>query len=204
MAGGESTLRRLERIWGALASGLRLAEEDLSKLARLTRELLARRVLSYEEARAIAGDDLILLAHELGLIVPYTPGSRCMEWDANPLAPRARLELNPAVGAVLKSILLGGSVLEGLASSMEELGLDEDVALRLAEVALDLAGERVVSGSDVASSCKVHGLSGFESQAIAVLKAAGVISPLLSSSWPSGDVRYRTCALLALLTRVGL
>jgi len=51
----------------------------------------------------------------------------------------------------------------------------------------------------IASACRSRGLKGFESTAVAVLKAAGAISPVLSSSWPSGDVRYRTCRFLALL-----
>lgn len=194
----------LARAWALVAREVGITDEDAVKLARLAQELLSRHAMSYGEAEALVGDDTILLAHELGLLVPASKGARCLEWDASPLAARSALRLNPAAEAALRAIQAGRSVRDGLTDLFKEFGLGADVAAKLASVALELVGKGFVSGSDVASACRSHGLAGYESQAVALLKASGVMSPLLSSSWPSGDVRYRTCALLATLTRGGL
>ena len=192
----------LMRFWRALAGELGLSGEEVGRLAELTHRLLEEGSLAYEEASSLAGEDLLLLAHELALVVPSRgPGDRCLEWDACSLGPGARLRLNPAAEAVLRACLKGRDTYEALSSLLAELGLDADRARRLARVALELARERVITGSDVTSACRSHGLEGFESQAVAILKAAGAISPLLATTWPRQDVRYRTCALLALAGR---
>jgi len=189
----------LLRFWRALAGKLELSGEEVERMTELTHRLLEEGGLTYEEASELASEDLLLLAHELALVVlSRGPGDRCLEWDACPLGPGARLSLNPAAEAVLRACLEGREVREALSSLLAELGLDSDRAGKLAHVALELARRRVITGSDVASACRSQGLEGFESQAVAILKAAGAISPLLATTWPSQDVRYRTCALLAL------
>jgi len=204
MTGGDEVPKELVRLWSALARELNLPEEDGRRLARLTWRLLAGGSLSYENASTAVGDDLLLLAHDMGLIVPSRPGARGLASHSIQRAPGTKLELNPAAGAAFRALMAGGDVLEGLASLLSELGLGGHLSLRVAEVALELSAKRVVSGSEVASACRSHGLAGLESQAIAILKAAGVLSPILSVSWPSGDVRYRTCYILSLLTRAVL
>ena len=189
----------LLRFWRALAGELELSGEEVERLAEFTLRLLEEGSLTHEEANSLAGEDLLLLAHRLALVVPSRgPGDRCLEWDACPLGPGVRLKLNPAAEAVLRACLEGRDAHEALSSLLAELGLDAHRARRLARVALELARERVVTGSDVASACRSQGLEGFESQAVAILKAAGAISPLLATTWPRQDVRYRTCTLLAL------
>ena len=176
-----------------------LKEDGLASLLRAL--VRSGNALSYINAlSAVGGDeDVLLMAHELGIIMPYRPDARCLEWDNCPLGPGSILRLNPAVEAVLRALAEGRGILEGLIDLFRGLGLSDPEARALAHVALDLARRRVVSGSDVASSCRSRGLKGFESTAVAILKAAGVMSPILSSSWPAGDVRYRTCRFLALL-----
>ena len=189
----------LLRFWRALAGKLELSGEEVERMTEFTHRLLEEGSLTYEEASELASEDLLLLAHELALVVlSRGPGDRCLEWDACPLGPGARLSLNPAAEAVLRACLEGREVREALSSLLAELGLDSDRAGKLAHAALELARRRVITGSDVASACRSQGLEGFESQAVAILKAAGAISPLLATTWPRQDVRYRTCALLAL------
>lgn len=195
-------LEELLRFWRALASELELSGGEIERLAEFTHRLLEEGSLTYEEASKLAGEDLLLLAHELALVVPSRgPGDRCLEWDACPLGPDTRLRLNPAAEAVLRACLEGREAREALSSLLVKLGLDTDRAGRLARVALELSRRRVITGSDVAAACRSQGLEGFESQAVAILKAAGAISPLLATTWPGQDVRYRTCALLALAGR---
>jgi len=168
-------------------------------LVKLVSELLEKRALPYQAVVSSSGEDAVLTALELGLVVPERPDSRCLEWDSCPIGPGTALELNPAAGAAIRALLEGRRALEGLEELFSELGLRGRRASALAELSLELAARRTVSGSHIASSCRSRGLEGLESTVIAILKAAGVISPVLSSSWPSGDVRYRTCRFLALL-----
>ena len=97
------------------------------------------------------------------------------------------------------SLLGGREGPEGLKALFSELGLDEARAGELARISLALAARRTITGSDIAAACRSHGLGGLENLCVAVLKAAEVISPILSSTWPSGDARYRTCRFLGLL-----
>ena len=194
----------LTDLWTELARELGLDQEGARALGSLI-SALRRGPLSYEEALEATGlgdegDDVILLAVELGLAVPTRPDARCLEWDAAPLGQDTLLSLNPAVKSILEALERGESPLSGLRRLFLELGLEEDEAEAIARVSLELSARPFVSGSDVASACRSHGLSGLESFAVAILKAAGIISPVLSSSWPSGDVRYRTCRALWLLT----
>jgi len=171
-------------------------------LACLTDRLLEKGFLSYEDALSSAGDeDALLLAFDLGLALPVRADSRCLEWDSSPLGPGSALRLNPAAGAAIRALLEGREVREGLADLFLDLGMEGHLAYAMAELSLLLSGKGSISGSDIASACRSMGLEGLEDLSVAVLKAAGVISPVLSSSWPVGDARYRTCKLLALLAR---
>lgn len=183
-----------------LAGELGLHGEEARRLSDLLSSLLLRDRLTYTEALELAGEDALLLASDLGLVVPVRPDSRCLEWDSSPLAPGSEIRLNRAVRAVLEALLKGREGQEGLRALFSELGLDEARAGELARISLALAARRTITGSDIAAACRSHGLGGLENLCVAVLKAAEVISPILSSTWPSGDARYRTCRFLGLLT----
>ena len=187
----------------ALAKKVGLSGEEVKAFVTLVLKLLSDGSLSYEEVVSLAGEEealeAMLVACELGLAVPSRPEARCLEWDAAPLSPGSKIVVNRAAEVVLRAVLNGRDVLEALSELMAELGLSEPKAREVAALAIELAGREYVTGAEVALACRSHGLSGLESQVIAILKAAGAISPTLSTSWPSGDVRYRTCRALMLL-----
>lgn len=201
-AGREARFSRLVRLFEALAGELGLSGEDIRALACLTDHLFEEGSLSYEDALSSAGDeDALLLAFDLGLALPVRADSRCLEWDSSPLGPGSSIRLNPAAEAAIRAFLEGREVREGLADLFLDLGVEGHLAYAMAELSLALSGRGFVSGSDIASACRSLGLEGLEDLSVAVLKAAGAISPVLSSSWPSGDARYRTCRFLALLAK---
>ena len=202
MALPRARLDKLIWLFGSLADELELSDREARALACLTDRLLEKGSLSYEDALSSAGDeDALLLAFDLGLALPVRADSRCLEWDSSPLGPGSSIRLNPAAGAAIRAFLEGREVREGLADLFLDLGVEGHLAYAMAELSLALSGRGSISGLDIASACRSLGLEGLEDLSVAVLKAAGVISPVLSSSWPSGDVRYRTCKFLALLAR---
>lgn len=197
----------LKALWPKVARSLGLSGGEADALRRLLEALVEEGRMGYEQALRACGPDeeaateAILMAYELGAISPKAPGQACLEWDASSLGPGSQLAINPAVEKALRALSEGRGVEEALVELFSELGAPDWQAEALALVSLELAEKGRVGGSDVASSCRSHGLEGFESASVAILKGAGVISPVLASTWPSGDARYRACRFLWVLWR---
>ncbi len=176
----------MSRLKDALSSFLK--SDDAAKIARLLELAVKNRNVSYEEARAVIGEDIediLILAYGWRILLPVK-AAKAGDWEDKMLTTQPG-DTYQAVN-VVKHLAENASKTGrwdpeiAIAQAFDDIGEPETdkMPTLVARIASEVKGHRI-SGVQIKRLCTELGLGDRVDPLISELKACGILSPKLSS-----------------------
>jgi hypothetical protein len=184
------TIQKLE---AALSSFLKV--DDAAKIAQLLEAIVGSGKISYEEAKAMIGEDtedILMLGYGWRLLLPVR-AAKAGDWEDRMLTAQPG-EIYQAVN-VVKHLVKNANKTgrwdpeTAIAEAFEDIGEPEidKMSILVARIASEVKGHRI-SGIQIKRLCTELGLGDRVDPLLSELKACGIISPKLNSLTDSSRV----------------
>jgi hypothetical protein len=183
----------IQKLKAALSSFLK--GDDAAKIAQLLEAIVGSEKISYEEAKAMIGEDtedILMLGYGWRLLLPVR-AAKAGDWEDRMLTAQPR-EIYQAVN-VVKHLVKNANKTgrwdpeTAIAEAFEDIGEPEidKMSILVARIASEVKGHRI-SGIQIKRLCTELGLGDRVDPLLSELKACGIISPKLSSLTDSSRV----------------